>query len=174
MTFAIHDRFQIESSAWIAPGAILLGDVTLGANTSVWFQCLLRADCDRIVIGDDCNLQDGSLIHNMAGHPVILGDRVSFGHGVLAHGCTIGNDVLVGIRATILNGVQIGDHCLIAAGSLIPENRVIPPYSLVMGSPAKVVKQVDDKHLDLIRLTAAHYVDYARQYKQRFPEWQPL
>ncbi len=174
MTFQSNDRFQIDPSAWIAPGAILLGDVSLGARTSIWFQCLLRGDCDRIVIGDDCNLQDGSVLHNMAGHPVIIGDRVSFGHGVLAHGCTIANDVLVGIRATILNGVSIGEHCLIAAGSLIPENRVIPPYSLVMGSPAKVVGEVNQKHLEMIRQTAIHYVDYSRQYKERFPQWQPL
>lgn len=174
MSLILDDRFEFDPTAWIAPGAIVLGDVRLGKNTSVWFQCLLRGDCDKIVIGDDCNLQDGSIIHNMQGYPVVLGERVSFGHGVLAHGCTIEDDVLVGIRATILNGVQIGHHSLIAAGSLIPENKIIPPYSLVMGSPAKVVSQVNDKHLELIRLTAEHYVDYSRQYKQRMPHWQPL
>lgn len=174
MHFSIQDRFQFDPSAWIAPSAILLGDVSIGARSSVWFQCLLRGDCDRIVIGEDCNLQDGSVLHNMSGYPVILGDRVSFGHGVLAHGCRIGSDVLVGIRATILNGAEIGDHCLIAAGALVTENAVIPPYSLVMGSPAKVIKPVSERHLDLIRETAAHYVDYSRQYQQRFPTWRPL
>ncbi|PKL79217.1 MAG: gamma carbonic anhydrase family protein [Candidatus Melainabacteria bacterium HGW-Melainabacteria-1] len=174
MTFQLNDHFDFAPSAWIAPSAVILGHVSLGANSSVWFQCLLRGDCDQIVIGADCNLQDGSLLHNMAGSPVLIGDRVSFGHGVLAHGCRIASDVLVGIRATILNGVEIGDHCLIAAGSLIPENRVIPPYSLVMGNPAKVVREVDDRHLAMIRDTAAHYVDYARQYKQVLPAWQPL
>lgn len=170
----LKDRFQFDPSVWIAPSALVMGDVSLGENTSIWFQSLLRGDCDRIQIGRDCNLQDGSVIHNMAGYPVILGDRVSFGHGVLAHGCTIGNDVLVGIRATILNGVQIGDHCLIAAGSLIPENRVIPPNSLVMGTPAKVVGEINEKHREMIRLTAQNYVEYARQYKEILPAWRPL
>lgn len=174
MQLILEDRFQFADSAWIAPSAVVLGDVSLGENSSIWFQCLLRGDCDKIVIGKDCNLQDGSVIHNMAGYPVILGDRVSFGHGVLAHGCTIDDDVLVGIRATILNGVKIGHHCLIAAGSLIPENREIPPYSLVMGNPAKVVKQLEPKHLELIAQTATHYVAYSRQYKQILPDWQPL
>lgn len=174
MTLMLEDRFQFADDVWIAPSAIVLGDVRLGARSSIWFQCLLRGDCDRIEIGEDCNIQDGSVIHNMAGSPVIIGDRVSFGHGVLAHGCKIGSDVLVGIRATILNGVTIGDHCLIAAGSLIPENRVIEPYSLVMGSPAKVVKRLEPQHLELIKNTAAHYVEYSRQYKQVMPDWKPL
>lgn len=174
MSLILEDRFDFGPGVWIAPSAILLGEVSLGANTSIWFQSLLRGDCDRIQIGADCNLQDGSLIHNMAGYPVEIGDRVSFGHGVLAHGCKIGNDVLVGIRATILNGVEIGDHCLIAAGTLIPENRVIPPYSLVMGSPAKVVRQVEERHLELIQATAEHYVAYAHQYREKFPAWSPL
>ncbi len=174
MSLMLEDRFQFADDVWIAPSAIVLGDVRLGARSSIWFQCLLRGDCDYIEIGQDCNIQDGSVIHNMAGYPVILGDRVSFGHGVLAHGCKIENDVLVGIRATILNGAQIGHHSLIAAGSLVPENRVIPPYSLVMGSPAKVVKTLEPHHLELIEKTAAHYVDYSRQYKQALPDWRPL
>lgn len=174
MSLKLTNSFHFDSSVWIAPSAIVLGDVSLGKNTSIWFQCLLRGDCDRIVVGDDCNLQDGSILHNMAGFPVILGDRVSFGHGVLAHGCQIENDVLVGIRATILNGAQIGHHSLIAAGSLVPENKVIPPYSLVMGSPARVVKEVEPQHLELIRQTAEHYVAYSRQYQQILPAWQPL
>lgn len=174
MDLQLHDKFQIDPSAWVAPSAILLGDVTLGANSSVWFQCLLRGDTDKIVIGDNCNLQDGSIIHNMQGYPVHIGDKVSFGHGVLAHGCKIANDVLVGIRATILNGVEIGEHCLIAAGTLIPENTVIPPYSLVMGTPGKVVKEVTQEHIDLIHQTAEHYMEYSRQYKAVMPNWSPF
>lgn len=170
----LSDRFDFAPDVWIAPSAVILGDVRLGTRTSIWFQCLLRGDCDRIVIGSDCNIQDASVIHNMAGYPVEIGDRVSFGHGVLAHGCRIGSDVLVGIRATILNGAQIGDHCLIAAGALVPENAVIPPYSLVMGTPAKVMRQVSDKHLEMIRQTAEHYVAYAHSYRQVLPDWQPL
>lgn len=167
--FCIDDSFIIDESAWIAPSALLLGRVRVGAHSSIWFQSLLRGDCDEIVIGTECNLQDGSVIHNMQGYPVILGDRVSFGHGVLAHGCIIEDDVLVGIRATILNGAKIGHHSLIAAGTLVPENAVIPPYSLVMGTPGKVVKQVSEKHLALIADTASHYVQYSQAYKRRFP-----
>lgn len=167
--FCIDDDFFIDETAWIAPSALLLGRVRVGARSSIWFQSLLRGDCDEIIIGADCNLQDGSVIHNMQGHPVILGDRVSFGHGVLAHGCTIENDVLVGIRATILNGAKIGHHSLIAAGALVPENAVIPPYSLVMGMPGKVVKEVSEKHKALIAETAKHYVEYSQAYKTRFP-----
>ncbi|HEY9841812.1 MAG: gamma carbonic anhydrase family protein [Candidatus Sericytochromatia bacterium] len=174
MTLMLEDRFNFAQGVWIAPSAVVLGDVSLGRDTSIWFQCLLRGDCDRIAIGNECNIQDGSVIHNMAGSPVEIGDRVSFGHCVLAHGCKIGSDVLIGIRATILNGAEIGDHCLIAAGALIPENRVIPPYSLVMGSPAKVVREVDQRHLEMIRLTAEHYVAYSRQYLQVLPDWEPL
>ena len=167
--FCIDDNFFIDPTAWIAPSALLLGRVRIGARSSVWFQSLLRGDCDEIVIGADCNLQDGSVIHNMQGYPVILGDRVSFGHGVLAHGCTIESDVLVGIRATILNGATIGHHSLIAAGTLVPENAIIPPYSLVMGMPGKVVKRVSSEHERLIQETASHYVAYAQTYAQRFP-----
>lgn len=170
----LEDRFDFGDGVWIAPSAVILGDVSLGANTSIWFQCLLRGDCDRIAIGADCNLQDGSMLHNMAGSPVLIGDRVSFGHGVMAHGCKIESDVLVGIRATILNGVEIGHHSLIAAGALIPENKAIPPYSLVMGNPAKVVREVDERHLAMIRDTAAHYVAYSRQYARVLPDWQPF
>ena len=167
--FCIDDNFVIDPTAWVAPSALLLGRVRVGARSSIWFNSLLRGDCDAIVIGADCNLQDGSVIHNMQGYPVILGDRVSFGHGVLAHGCTIESDVLVGIRASILNGATIGHHSLIAAGALVPENAQIPPYSLVMGMPGKVVKRVSSEHERLIQETAEHYVTYAQAYQQRFP-----
>lgn len=174
MELMLEDHFEFAEDVFIAPSAVLTGQVRLGSRSSVWFQSVLRGDCDRIEIGADCNIQDGSILHTMAGYPVILGERVSFGHGVIAHGCTIGDDVLVGIRATILNGAQIGNHCVIAAGALIPENRVIPPYSLVMGSPAQVVRAVDEHLLQMVRETAAHYVHYSREYARILPPWRPL
>lgn len=174
MRLLLDDQLIIHPSVWIAPSAVVLGHVSIGENSSVWFQCLLRGDTDQIVIGADCNIQDGSVLHNMEGYPLIMGDRVSFGHCVMAHGCQIGNDVLVGIRATILNGAVIGNHCLIAAGAMVTENAVIPDHSLVMGSPAKVVGQVSDKHGEMIAATAAHYVHYSRQYKPVLPGWEPL
>ena len=175
MALILTDHFDFAESAFIAPSVIALGDVTLGAHSSVWFQSVLRGDCDKIVIGTHSNIQDGSILHTMEGYPVIVGERVSFGHCVMAHGCTIGNDVLVGIRATILNGAQIGDHCVIAAGALVPENRVIPPYSLVMGSPARVMREVDDRLLAMIQETAEHYAAYAADYSRVLLEpWKPL
>jgi carbonic anhydrase/acetyltransferase-like protein (isoleucine patch superfamily) len=171
---AVTDRFDLHPSAWIAPGAILLGDVQIGAHSSVWFQCVLRGDVDAIHIGPDCNIQDGTVLHTMAGYPLVMGARVTLGHCVMAHGCTLGDDVMVGIRATILNGARIGNRCLIAAGSLVTENMVIPDDSLVMGAPAKVVKAITSEHLALIQSTAAHYVDYSRAYQRRFPTWDPL
>ncbi|PIQ26080.1 gamma carbonic anhydrase family protein [bacterium (Candidatus Blackallbacteria) CG17_big_fil_post_rev_8_21_14_2_50_48_46] len=174
MQFFLEDRFEFEPSAFIAPSALVLGAVRLGRNSSVWFQSVLRGDCDRIEIGADSNIQDGCILHTMEDYPVIIGERVSFGHCVMAHGCTIGNDVLVGIRATILNGAQIGENCVIAAGALVPENRVIPPHSLVMGSPARVVRAVDERLVQMIRETAEHYVFYSRAYARILPPWKPL
>ena len=174
MALILADQFDFAEDVFIAPSAVVLGQVRIGARSSVWFQSLLRADCDRIEIGADSNIQDGSILHTMENYPVLIGERVSFGHCVMAHGCQIGHDVLVGIRATILNGAQIGDHCVIAAGSLIPENKVIPPYSLVMGSPGRVVREVDETLLRLIQDTAAHYVDYSRSYAHIMPRWEPL
>lgn len=174
MSLCLEDRFNWPDSVWIAPSALVMGDVTIGKNSSVWFQTLLRADTDRIVIGENCNLQDACLLHNMEGYPVLIGDNVSLGHGVVAHGCTIEDHVLVGIRATLLDGVKVGHHSLIAAGSLVTERTVIPPYSLVMGAPAKVVSRVNEKHLKMIQETALHYVDYSRQYQVILPSWKPL
>lgn len=174
MTFEVHDRLDLDPTAWIAPGAILLGDVRVGAHSSVWFQCVLRGDVDYIQVGPDCNIQDGSVLHTMSGYPLVMGARVTLGHCVMAHGCTIGDDVMIGIRATILNGARIGNRCLIAAGSLVTENMVVPDDSLVMGAPAKVVKTIMPEHLTLIQSTASHYVAYSRAYQQRFPTWEPL
>lgn len=174
MQLILEDRFHFAADAFIAPSAIITGQVELGARSSVWFQSVLRGDCDRIEIGAESNIQDGCILHTMIGYPVILGERVSLGHGVIAHGCRIDNDVLIGIRATILNGAHIGEHCVIAAGTLIPENRVIPPYSLVMGTPARVIRQVDERLLQMIHETAAHYVEYSREYARILPAWRPL
>jgi carbonic anhydrase/acetyltransferase-like protein (isoleucine patch superfamily) len=174
MPFLLEDRFDFDDTAFIAPAVIALGAVKLGAQSSVWFQSVLRGDCDRIEIGARSNIQDGSILHTMDGYPVIIGEGVSFGHCVMAHGCTIGNHVLVGIRATILNGAQIGDNCVIAAGALVPENRVIPANSLVMGTPARVVREIDERLLQLIHETAEHYVEYSQAYSRILPAWKPL
>lgn len=174
MKLNLEDRLNVDPSVFIAPSAIVLGDVSIGQRSSIWFQCLLRGDSDQIIIGDDCNIQDGSILHVDEGSPIEIGNRVSFGHCVMAHGCTIDDDVLVGIRATILNGAKIGKNCLIAAGSMVLENAVIPPNSIVLGLPGKVVGEVSERHLMMIKYTYQHYVEAAQKYKKILPEWQPL
>jgi len=161
------DLFAFASSVFIAPNTSMVGKVTIGKNSSVWYQSVLRGDVDEIIIGENCNIQDGSIIHCVGGFPTIMGDNVSLGHAVLLHGCQLGNNILVGMRATVLTGAKIGDNCLIAAGSLIPEGMEIPSNSLVVGSPAVVKKQVNEKHLQLIDSTWQNYVDYAKEYLKR-------
>ncbi|MFZ1505474.1 MAG: gamma carbonic anhydrase family protein, partial [Anaerolineae bacterium] len=123
----------IHRSVFIAPGAIITGQVTLGPESSVWFGCVLRGDVNTITIGAQCNIQDGCILHVDGDKPLRLGDRVSLGHGAIVHGCTVEDDVLIGIRATVLSGALIGHGSLIGAGALVPEGMVVPPHSLVLG-----------------------------------------
>jgi carbonic anhydrase/acetyltransferase-like protein (isoleucine patch superfamily) len=157
--------FNIHESVFIAKSADILGKVYLGKNSSVWFQSVLRGDVDEIIFGENCNIQDGSIIHCVRDFPVIVGDNVSLGHGVILHGCKLGSNILIGMRATVLTGAVIGNNCLIAAGSLIPEGMIIPENSLVIGSPAKIKKSVEEEHLKLIEITWKSYVNYSNIYK---------
>lgn len=159
--------FNIHQSVFIAPSADIIGKVTLGENSSVWYQSVLRGDVDEIIFGKNCNIQDASIIHCVSDYPVIVGNNVSLGHGVILHGCRLGSNILVGMRATILTGAIVGSNCLIAAGSLVPERMIIPDNSLVVGSPAKIKKNVDDNHLQLIEMTWKNYVNYSKIYKNK-------
>jgi carbonic anhydrase/acetyltransferase-like protein (isoleucine patch superfamily) len=151
---------------WIAPTAVLIGKVNLGSNASVWWHSVLRGDNEPITVGEGSNIQDGCVLHTDLGFPLVIGNGVTVGHMVMLHGCTIGDDSLIGIGAVILNGATIGRNCLIGAGALIPEGKSIPDNSLVMGAPGKVVREVTPEHLARMRESAEQYVDNWRRYRR--------
>jgi carbonic anhydrase/acetyltransferase-like protein (isoleucine patch superfamily) len=155
---------DVSESAWVAGGATLIGRVAIGARSSVWFATVLRADGDRIVVGEETNLQDGVVVHADPGIPVSVGDRVSVGHRAVLHGCTLDDDVLIGMGAVVLNGAHIGHSCLVAAGAVVLEGTVVPPRSLVAGVPAKVRRQLTDDEVAGVRSNAAGYVVLAGKY----------
>ena len=149
---------------WIAPTAVVLGDVELKRNASVWFGAILRGDNDPIVVGEGSNVQDGSVLHTDEGVPLTIGRDVTIGHQVMLHGCTIGDNSLIGIGSIVLNRAQIGRNCLIGAKSLITEGKVIPDNSLVMGSPGKVVRELEPHEIAFLKASALHYVENWKRY----------
>jgi carbonic anhydrase/acetyltransferase-like protein (isoleucine patch superfamily) len=159
---------QIHATAFVAPGAVVVGNVTVGAEASLWFGVVVRGDVEAVSIGAQTNLQDGCILHADPGQPCILGARVSLGHGAIVHSARIEDDVLIGMRATVLNGARVGSRSVIAAGAVVTPGMVVPPQSLVMGLPGKVVRQVTQQDLELVRRTAQHYVEYARRYRQAY------
>ena len=158
---------QIDESVFIAEGAIVLGDVTILSNSSVWFHCVLRGDTERIQIGNQTNLQDHCVVHADPGFPCLIGDRVTVGHGAIVHGATVEDDVLVGMRAVVMNGAKIGRGSLVAAGAIVTEGMEVEPGSVVAGTPAKVRGKSSVKHRQMIEHGAKHYVDAARAYQLR-------
>lgn len=159
-------KMQVKKgeNVFVAPGAIVIGDITLGNNVSVWYQAVLRGDNDKIIIGNRTNIQDGTIIHVDPGCPVKIGEDNVIGHAALLHGCTIGNNNLIGMRSTIMNNVTIGNCCIIGANTLITENTVIPDYSMVLGAPGKIVKQLPPEAKDMILLGVHEYMNKALQY----------
>ncbi|MGW0550201.1 gamma carbonic anhydrase family protein [Streptomyces altiplanensis] len=157
---------RTDPSAFAAPTSVVIGDVTLGAGASVWYHAVLRADCGPIVLGTDSNIQDNCTVHVDPGFPVTVGDRVSVGHNAVLHGCTVEDDVLVGMGATVLNGAHIGAGSLIAAQALVPQGMRVPPGSLVAGVPAKVRRELTDEEREGIKLNAAMYVELARSHRE--------
>jgi carbonic anhydrase/acetyltransferase-like protein (isoleucine patch superfamily) len=154
-----------DDEYWIAPNAVVLGRVILKKNASVWFGATLRGDNDPIVIGDNSNVQDGSVLHTDHGSPLTVGANVTIGHMVMLHGCTIGDNSLIGIGSIVLNGAQIGRNCLIGANSLITEGKVIPDNSMVVGAPGRVVREVSEEQAAILAMSAAHYVHNWRRYR---------
>lgn len=152
-------------SVWIAPNASVIGTVTLGANVGVWFGAVLRGDNEAIDIGDDTNIQEHTMVHTDPGFPVTVGKGCTIGHRALIHGCTIGDNTLIGMGAIILNGARIGNNCLIGAGALVTEGKSFPDGSLILGSPAKVVRELDEKAIAGLRASAANYVANAKRFK---------
>lgn len=149
---------KIDSSVFVAKGAVVLGDVTIDKNCSIWYNATVRSTEAPITIGEGTNVQDNAVIHVGFEDPTIIGSYVTIGHGAIVHGCLVGDNTLVGMGAIILNGAKIGKNCIVAAGALIPQNKVIPDNSLVMGSPGKIVRQVTDKEIYQNRKNAEHYI----------------
>jgi len=161
---------HIDPTAFIAPGAIVLGDVTLGARASVWYGAVLRGDVDAIVVGEASNLQDGTIVHVDSGLPARIGARVGVGHRAILHGCTVEDDCLIGMGSVLLNGVRVGSGSVVAAGAVLPEGLQVPPGSLVMGVPGRVARTVDEGLRARIRGTWEHYVVEAERHRGgRFP-----
>jgi len=156
---------EISADSWVAPNAIIIGKVKLEKNSSIWFNAVLRGDIEKIVIGEDSNIQDGSVLHTDPGCPLTVGKGVTVGHMVMLHGCEISDDTLIGIGSTILNKAKIGKNCIIGANTLVTENKVIPNNSLVLGSPAKVIRKVTDDEIKIICENAKHYVKNSKRYK---------
>lgn len=160
----------IGEGHFIAPSADVIGSVTLHANTSVWFGAVIRGDVEEIEVGEGSNIQDGSVVHADAGMPAKIGRNVTVGHKAVVHGCTIGDNCLVGIGAIVLNNAVIGENCLIGAGALVTERTVIPPNSLVVGSPAVVKKTLSDEVVAMLKMNAQHYVDNAALFAKALEE----
>ena len=156
---------EISADSWVAPNAIIIGKVKLEKNSSIWFNAVLRGDIEKIVIGENSNIQDGSVLHTDPGYPLTVGKGVTVGHMVMLHGCEISDDTLIGIGSTILNKAKIGKNCIIGANTLVTENKVIPDNSLVLGSPGKVIRKVTDDEIKAICENAKHYVKNSKRYK---------
>ena len=162
---------EIAASAYIDPSAVIIGDVTIGEDSSVWPLCVLRGDVHFIRIGKRTSIEDGSVLHVMIDqYPLILGDDVTVGHAVMLHGCTIESNVLIGMRCTILNGAVVGSNCIIAAGTLIAERTVIPPGSLVMGSPGKVKRKMTAADIESVEMYSGRYGKYKEIYRAEATE----
>ncbi len=161
---------DIDPAAWIAPGSHIIGKVTILADASVWFGVTIRGDNEPIRIGQGTNVQENSVLHTDMGSPLSIGADCTIGHKAMLHGCTIGDNSLIGMGATVLNGAVIGANCLIGAGALVTENKVIPDRSLVMGAPGRVVRQLDAAAIDRLRLSALGYQENARRFRAGLKE----
>ena len=156
---------HIAATAWVADSAQVMGQVELGEGASVWFGAVVRGDTDRITIGAGSNIQDASVLHADTGQPLLVGERVTVGHQVVLHGCTIGDESLIGIGAVVLNGAKIGKNCLVGAGALVTEGKEFPDGSMILGSPAKAVRQLAPAQIEGLRQSARHYTDKARRFR---------
>ena len=155
----------VAASAWVADSAVIIGHVTLGEDSSVWFGVVIRGDTSTIRIGEGSNIQDNSVLHADHGMPLVIGEGVTVGHQVMLHGCTVGNNSLIGIGAIVLNGARIGNNCLVGAGALVTEGKAFPDGSMIIGSPAKAVRMLSPEQIEGLKMSAKHYIDNARRYK---------
>jgi carbonic anhydrase/acetyltransferase-like protein (isoleucine patch superfamily) len=153
-----------DGSSWIAPGAQLIGDARIGRDVGIWFRVVIRADNTPIIVGDRSNVQEGVILHSDPGIPCEIGFGCTIGHRAILHGCKVGDNVLIGMGATVLNRAEIGDNCLVGAGALVTEGKVFPPGSLIVGSPARVVRMLDEGAIAALRQSAIDYAQRARDY----------
>jgi len=156
---------RLDASAWVADSAQVMGNVELGADSSVWFGAILRGDTEVIKIGRNSNIQDASVLHADFGKPLTVGDNVTVGHQVMLHGCTIGDGALIGIGAVVLNGAIIGKGCIVGAGALVTEGKEFPDGSMILGSPAKAVRELTADQQAVLKMSALHYVENARRFR---------
>lgn len=156
---------DIEEDTFVAPSADLIGSVVMESASSVWFGVVIRADNDIIHIGQGSNIQDNSVLHTDPGYPVTIGNRVTVGHSVMLHGCSIGNNSLIGIGSTIMNGAVIGENCIVGAGALVTEGKQYPDRSMILGTPAKVIRQLSDEEVDGLKKAAQSYIDKIPKYQ---------
>ena len=154
------------ASAWVADSAQVMGNVVLGDDSSVWFHAVIRGDTETITVGRGSNVQDCSVLHADVGKPLTVGEYVTVGHQVMLHGCTIGDGSLIGIGAVVLNGAVIGKGCLVGAGALVTEGKVFPDGSMILGSPAKVVRELTAEQMAGLRMSAQHYIDNATRFRK--------
>lgn len=168
MIYTLGDRKLVTAGDdyYVAPGAQVIGSVVLGRGATVWFNCVLRADSDRIVVGDGTNIQDGSVVHVDADSPVHLGNNVTVGHRALVHACSVGDGSMIANCAMVLDRARIGRDCLIGAGALVPPDAEIPDGSVVMGLPGKIVRRVTERDLAMMRHACEHYIARGREYRQ--------
>lgn len=157
---------ELKEAGFIAEDANIIGEVVIGKDTTVWFKSTLRGDVSGIFLGDRTNIQDHCVIHGEDNVPTIIGDDVTVGHGAILHGCKIGNCCLIGMGSIIMSRVEIGDGCIIGAGALIPEDKIIPPRSIVMGMPGKIVKETTDEQIDFMIKRAKKYANVGRNYQK--------
>ena len=155
----------LHPTAWVADNANVIGRVTLAEDTSVWFGVVIRGDTSTITVGKGSNIQDNSVLHADIGMPLVIGEGVTVGHQAMLHGCSVGNNSLIGIGAIVLNGVKIGNNCLVGAGALVTEGKEFADGSMIIGSPAKAVRMLSPEQIEGLKMSARHYVDNADRYK---------
>jgi len=156
---------KIDESCFVAPSADVIGDVTVGPKSSIWHRVVLRGDVDRIEVGSCSNIQDGTIVHVAEGFPTIIGNNVTIGHGAIIHGCIIKDGAFIGMGATIMDGAVIGEGALIGAGALVTEGKEIPPHTLVMGVPARVIKELPPEYIEIAKKRPLEYAELAQKYK---------
>lgn len=166
MKYQLEDKApDIAEDCFVAKSADLIGEVIMHQGASVWFNCVLRGDNASITVGRNSNVQDGSVLHADPGFPLSIGEGVTIGHKVMLHGCTIGDNSLIGINAVVLNGAQIGKNCIIGANALVTEGTIIADGQMALGSPAKVVKEISEGAVEMIEAGASHYVENSKRYR---------